>query len=106
MNERKAFCHGTAWPACPLCHPLADKVNDLPLLTRSRPLNRTALRQLKTLLDLQRTAAFAKKIAIARLTVARRQSPNAMADSSSVANTLRISCRDGVGGLVHQCSEH
>src|SRR5687768_8508642 len=28
------------------------------------------------------------------------------ADSSSVANTLRISCRDGVGGLVHQRGEH
>jgi hypothetical protein len=28
------------------------------------------------------------------------------ADSSSVANTLRISCRDGVGRLVHQRGEH
>src|SRR4051794_23817741 len=29
-----------------------------------------------------------------------------MADSSSITNTLRISCRDGVGGLVHQRGEH
>src|SRR5918994_4453860 len=29
-----------------------------------------------------------------------------LADSSSVANTLRISCRYGVGGLVHQRGEH
>src|SRR3954466_7203087 len=28
------------------------------------------------------------------------------ADSSSITNTLRISCRDGVGGLVHQRGEH
>ena len=28
------------------------------------------------------------------------------ADSSSVANTLRISCRDSVGSLVHQLGEH
>src|SRR4051794_30430132 len=29
-----------------------------------------------------------------------------LADSSSITNTLRISCRDGVGGLVHQRGEH
>src|SRR3954454_5560867 len=28
------------------------------------------------------------------------------ADSSSLTNTLRISCRDGVGGHVHQRGEH
>src|SRR4051794_28740908 len=29
-----------------------------------------------------------------------------LADSSSITHTLRISCRDGVGGLVHQRGEH
>src|SRR5688500_14184547 len=28
------------------------------------------------------------------------------AESSSITNTLRIWCRDGVGGLVHQPGEH
>src|SRR4051812_19826964 len=32
--------------------------------------------------------------------------PYQWADSSSLTNTLRISCRDGVGGHVHQRGEH